>query len=157
MWRERRREGEEGGSFISFRLDNCIFYHIRLFILSWQFIVEKHKRLIVKSISLKHSFLFTMRLFSCERKKREKRRGEFFQIGNQLWAGRSPATVEFEYERKMMNRSTALLIGPIFTVEHSRNVKHSLSSAPALSTSSELSSELFSLTDWLTDGRARFV
>ena len=109
------REGGRG-SFISFRLDNCIFYHIRLFILSWQFIVEKHKRLIVKSISLKHSFLFTLRLFSCERKKREERRGEFFQIENQLWAAWPGSTVEFEYERKMMNRSTALLIGPIVTV-----------------------------------------
>ena len=55
----------------------------------------------MKSISLKHSFLFTLRLFSCERKKREERRGEFFQIENQLWAAWPGSTVEFEYERKM--------------------------------------------------------
>ena len=41
----------------------------------------------------------------------------------------SLSTVHFEYERKMMNRSTALLIGPIFTEEYSNNVKRILSSA----------------------------
>ena len=70
-----------------------------------------------------------------ERGERGEERGEFFSNRKSI-VGCLLSTVEFEYERKMMNRSTALLIAPIFTVEYSRNVKHS-----PLSTGPELSSE----------------